>query len=257
MDLSLFSLEGKVAVVTGGNGGIGLAMATGLAKAGADVAIWARDPAKSSAAVDALGDLGVRAVAFQCDVADEESVVAATEATIEALGRVDVLIANAGVHGAGNFPDDFPLEEWDRVYSVNVRGLFLTVREVTARMIAQGEGGSVIIVGSTGGILGIAQAPHYSSSKGAALQLTRALAVRLARHRIRVNAIAPGFIRTDMTEDMTSNPKFEQVMIDLRNPMRRWGEPEDFAGPAVFLASDASGFMTGTTTVVDGGMLIA
>ncbi len=255
MDLSRFSLEHRVAVVTGGNGGIGLAMATGLAKAGADVAVWARNAAKSEAAVASLIELGVRAVAIECDVADEGSVGAATAATVDALGRIDVVVANAGVHGAGRFPTDFPVEEWDRIYDINVKGVFLTVRATTAQMITQGDGGSVIIIGSTGGILGIAQAPHYSSSKAAALQMTRAFAVSLARHRIRVNAIAPGFIRTDMTEG--SSPKFEEVMINLRTPMRRWGEAHDFEGPAVFLASDASAFMTGTTTVVDGGLLIS
>jgi NAD(P)-dependent dehydrogenase (short-subunit alcohol dehydrogenase family) len=257
MDLSRFSLEHKVAVVTGGNGGIGLAMATGLARAGADVAIWARNAAKSEAAVASLLELGGRAVAIECDVADEGSVGAATAATVDSLGRIDVVIANAGVHGTGRFPTDFSLEEWDRVYDINVNGAFLTVRATTAQMIAQGGGGSVIITGSIGGILGIAQAPHYSSSKAAAIQMTRAFAVALARHRIRVNAIAPGFIRTEMTEESAGNAKFEEVMINLRTPMRRWGETDDFEGPAVFLASDASAFMTGTTTVVDGGLLIS
>ena len=249
--------DGQVVWITGGGTGIGLAMARGLAKAGADIAVWARNTAKSEAAVTELRGLGVQAVAVPCDVTDEGSTTDATAATVEALGRIDIAVANAGTHGTGRFPTDFPLEEWDRVYDVNVRGLFLTVRATTAQMISQGDGGSVIITGSTGGILGIAQAPHYSSSKGAALQMTRAFAVQLARHRIRVNAIAPGFIRTDMTDDAASNPKFEEVMIKLRNPMRRWGEVDDFEGPAVFLASAASGFMTGTTTVVDGGMLIS
>ncbi len=257
MDLSLFSLKDNVAVVTGGNGGIGLSMATGLAKAGADVAVWARNTAKSADAVRSLAAHGVRAEAIACDVTDEESVAAATSATVDAFGRIDIVVANAGVHGAGSFPDDFPVEEWDRVFDTNVRGVFLTVRSTTSQMIAQGGGGSVIITGSTGGILGISQAPHYSASKGAALQMTRAFAVRLARHGIRVNAIAPGFIRTDMTTASAANPKFEQVMINTRTPMRRWGEPEDFEGPAVFLASQASAFMTGTTLVVDGGLLIS
>lgn len=251
----MFSLDGRVAVVTGGNGGIGLGIARGLAKAGADVAVWGRNPDKNAAAVAELADLGVTAEAFAVDVVDEEAVEAATAATLERFGRVDALVANAGVSGAGLFPQDFPTEEWDRIMDVNVRGVFLTCRSVTNAMVEAGTGGSVIIVGSTGGLLGIAQGPHYSASKGAVLALTRALAVRLARYGIRVNAIAPGFIRTEMTDAMQS-PKFEEIMIQARNPMRRWGEVDDFEGPAVFLASDASRFMTGTTTVVDGGFLI-
>ncbi|MEX1286920.1 MAG: glucose 1-dehydrogenase [Acidimicrobiia bacterium] len=255
MDLSMFSLDGKVAVVTGGNGGIGLGMARGLAKAGCDVAVWGRNPDKNTAAVAELADLGVMAESFEVDVANEEAVEAATAATLDRFGHVDVLVANAGVSGAGQFPQDFPTEEWDRIMDVNVRGVFLTCRSVTNAMVDAGTGGSVIIVGSTGGLLGIAQGPHYSASKGAVLALTRALAVRLARYGIRVNAIAPGFIRTEMTDAMRS-PKFEEIMIQARNPMRRWGEVDDFEGPAIFLASDASQFMTGTTTVVDGGFLV-
>ena len=252
----MFSLDGKVAVVTGGNGGIGLGIGRGLAKAGADIAVWGRNAEKNAAAVDELVGYGVSAAAFAVDVADEAAVVAATAETLERFGRVDVLVVNAGISGSAAFPQDFPTEEWDRVMDVNVRGAFLTAREVTKHMVDAGNGGSVIVVGSIGGILGMNLNPHYSTSKGAVLAFTRAMAVRLARYGIRVNAIAPGFVRTEMTEEM-DNPKFEELMIKTRNPMRRWGEVDDFEGPAVFLASDASRFMTGTTTIVDGGFLVS
>lgn len=256
MDLSTFSLAGRVAVVTGGNGGIGLGMARGLAKAGAAVSVWGRNEPKNRAAVDALRALGVDADSVGVDVTDEESVVAATATTLERFGRIDVLVANAGISSYGDFPTDFPTDEFDEVMGVNARGTFLTIREVTNAMVVAGSGGSVVVVASTAGLLGMGQAPHYSASKGAALALTRALAVRLARHGIRVNALAPGFVRTEMTDVMASNPKFEEVMINLRTPMRRWGEVDDFEGPVVFLASDASAFLTGTTIVVDGGFSI-
>ena len=256
MDLSRFSLEGKVAVVTGGNGGIGLGMASGLAKAGASVAIWARNESKNHAAVEHLRALGASAESFAVDVSDEESVEAAMAATLEALGRVDVLVANAGVSGAGLFPEQFPTEEWDRVMGINAGGVFLTTRTVSQAMIEQGDGGSIIVVASTAGLLGNPTGPHYSASKGAALALTRALAVRLARYGIRVNAIAPGYIKTAMTDPMVGNEKFEEIAIKYRTTMRRWGEPEEFEGPAVFLASDASSYVNGATLVVDAGFTI-
>lgn len=256
MDLSTFSLEGRTAVVTGGNGGIGLGIARGLAKAGADIAVWGRNAEKNGTAVDELRSLGVTAESFVVDVADEEAVAGATTATVECFGGIDVVVANAGVSGRAAFPRDFPTEEWDRVMDVNVRGAFLTLRETTKVMVDAGTGGSVIVVASVGGILGMNREPHYSTSKGAALALTRSLAVRLARWGIRVNAIAPGFIRTEMTDAMADDPKFEDLMIKARNPMRRWGEVDDFEGPAVFLASDASRYVTGTTLVVDGGFLV-
>ncbi len=256
MDLSKFSLAGKTAVVTGGNGGIGLGMARGLAKAGAAVAVWARNESKNAAAVAALRELGAEPLALAVDVGDEESVRAAVAATLDRFGTIDVLVANAGVMGAGLFPEQFPLDEWDRVMDINARGVFLTTREVAEVMRHQGTGGSIVIVASTAGLLGNPVGPHYSASKGAALALTRALAVRLARYEIRVNAIAPGYIRTEMTDPMVGNEKFEEIAIKYRTTMRRWGEVEEFEGPAVFLASDASSYVNGATLVVDSGFTI-
>lgn len=253
--MELFSLDGRVAVVTGGNGGIGLGIARGLAEAGADVAVWARNEAKSTDAVAELRGLGVRAEAIACDVSDEEAVADATAETVERLGRIDVAVLNAGVAGVGRLPE-FPTEEWDRVLDINLRGAFFTLRSVSDQMIEQGEGGSIIVIGSTGGILGNSVSPHYSASKAAVMQMAKAFGIQLARHQIRVNSIAPGFVETEMTDAMR-NPKFEQIMIGARTPMRRWGRADEFAGPAVFLASDASSFMTGATLVVDGGMLIS
>ena len=253
--MEIFSLTGRVAVVTGGNGGIGLGIARGLAQAGADIAIWARNPAKSADAAEELRAFGVRAEAIGCDVADEDAVAVATAETVDRLGRIDAAVLNAGVAGAGLLPD-FPTEEWDRVLDINLRGAFFCLRSISGQMIEQGDGGSIVVIGSTGGILGNSLSPHYSASKAAVMQMAKAFGVQLARHRIRVNSIAPGFVETEMT-DVMRNPKFEQLMIGARTPMRRWGRADEFAGPAVFLASDASSFMTGATLVVDGGMLIS
>jgi NAD(P)-dependent dehydrogenase (short-subunit alcohol dehydrogenase family) len=253
MDLTMFSLEGKSAVVTGGNGGIGLAMARGLVKAGANVAIWGRNPEKNIQAVAELSAYGPAVISIQTDVGDEASIKAALAETLKAFGSIEVAVANAGISGVGDFPSDFPTEEWERVMDVNVTGVFVTLREIADAMVKSETHGSLILTGSIGGVLGMAQAPHYAASKAAVLHMTRALALKVGRHKIRVNAIAPGFIRTDMTGDWQENEKFEQTMIRSRTPLRRWGTPEDFEGPTVLLASDASSFMTGTTIFVDGG----
>lgn len=250
----MFDLTGKTAVVTGGNRGIGLGYARGLAKAGANVAIWSRNRAKNDAAVTELRDLGVEAIGIECDVTDEASVAAATTTVVESFTRIDALFANAGVSNEASFPDDFTMDRWRSVLDVNLDGAFLTCREVSKAMIAAGAGGSIVITASVAGRLGIPRQPHYSASKGAALNLTRSLAQALAKHRIRVNSVSPGFIETDMTEDWSANERFEQSMIRGRVPLKRWGTAEDFEGVAVYLASEASSFMTGADLTLDGGL---
>ena len=250
----MFDLTGKTAVVTGGNRGIGLGYARGLAKAGANVAIWSRNAEKNRAAVDELRSLGVEAVGIECDVTDEVSVTAATHAVIEAFDGIDALFANAGVSNDSSFPDDFSLERWRSVLEVNLDGVFLTCREVSKAMIAKSDGGSIVLTASVAGRLGIPRQPHYSASKGAVLNLTRSLAQSLAKHRIRVNSVSPGFIETEMTDDWTGNERFEQSMIKGRVPLKRWGTVADFEGVAVYLASDASSFMTGADLTLDGGL---
>lgn len=251
----MFDLTGKTAVITGGNRGIGLGYATGLAKAGAAIAIWSRNETKNQDAVAQLESTGATALSVECDVTDEASVARATEVTMEALGHIDALFANAGVSNDARFPDEFSLERWKSVLDVNLDGVFLTCRDVSQAMIAGGSGGSIAITASVAGRLGIPRQPHYSASKGAVLNLTRSLAQSLARHQIRVNSISPGFIETDMTAGWSGDARFEQAMIQGRVPLKRWGTSEDFEGIAVYLASDASSFMTGADLVLDGGLL--
>jgi NAD(P)-dependent dehydrogenase (short-subunit alcohol dehydrogenase family) len=249
--MSMFDLTGTVAVVTGGNRGIGLGMARGVAKAGAAVAVWSRDEQRNAAAVEELVGLGAAAAGCVCDVADRTSVDAALTATLDRFGRIDSLFANAGVSAGVRF-EDMDDVEWLRVIDVNLNGVYHTTQAVAQRMIEQGEGGSLVLVASILAHFGMASAPHYSASKGAVLQLAKSLAARLARYDIRVNAISPGWIETEMTEELRSDERAAGFGL-ARTPMRRFGRPEDLEGPAAFLASDAARFMTGAELVVDGG----
>lgn len=248
--MDLFDLTGRVAVVTGGNRGIGLGMVRGLLKAGGSVAIWARDSDRNAAAVSELGSLGP-VVGFGCDVSDADSVAGAMRATLDRFDHVDTLFANAAATGGVRF-EEMDYDEWRRVFDVNVDGLYHCARIFTDRFIAQGGGGSMVFTASVAAHLGIPTAPHYTASKGAVLQLARALAGRLARYDIRVNVLSPGWVATEMTEDLTSDERFEAFAM-ARTPLRRWGDPSDFEGPAVFLASSASSFVTGAELIVDGG----
>jgi NAD(P)-dependent dehydrogenase (short-subunit alcohol dehydrogenase family) len=247
----MFDLAGHVAVVTGGNRGIGLGFARGLGKAGASVSIWARSAARTAEAVRELETIGIVAQGVACDVADEASVAAALAATAERFGRVDSLFANAGTSGAVGFPD-IDLEAWNTLFDVNVVGTLLPVRDVTRNMIERGGGGSVVVTSSIGATHGLPVSPHYSASKAAQLGLVKALAVKLAKHGIRVNAVCPGWVATDLTAPQQDHEGF-QTAIQTRVPLRRWGTPEDFEGIAVYLASPASSFVTGVDIVIDGG----
>ncbi|MGH8911606.1 MAG: SDR family NAD(P)-dependent oxidoreductase [Acidimicrobiia bacterium] len=250
--MDLFDLTGHVSVVTGGNRGIGLGLARGLAKAGASVALWARDLAAADQAAAELKGLGKADIdAVACDVTDEGSVSEALDATVDRFGQVDSLFANAGTTSGVSFPE-MELADLEDVLEVNVGGVFLVAREVARHLIARDAAGSINITSSIAAHHGLPTAPHYSASKGAATALARALAVRLARHRIRVNVIAPGWIATEMTDDLQGHERFESA-LQTRVPMRRWGTAEDFEGAAVFLASEASSFMTGAELTIDGG----
>jgi len=252
---TLFDLGGRGAVVTGGNGGIGLGMASALLDAGAAVAIWGSNPDKTERARAQLaaecGD-PARVHAFVCDVGDEAQVDAAFAASARALGRVDACFANAGVSGKGTMLLDLSLDEFRRVQRINVEGVFLTLRAAARHMAAVGRGGSLVATASTAAIEGAARNSHYGASKGAVCSFVRALAVELARHRIRANSILPGWIATEMTERSFANPKFESAVMP-RIPARRWGTIADFGGIAVYLASDASAYTTGEQFVIDGG----
>jgi NAD(P)-dependent dehydrogenase (short-subunit alcohol dehydrogenase family) len=251
---ALFDLTGHVAVVTGANKGIGLGMAKGLARAGADVAIWSRSQDQNQAAAGELEKLGVRALPVACDIANEPSVQEACAATIEALGRIDSCFANAGFGDYYN-PLKASLERWRRVLDVNLDGTFLTLREVAKHMVERGGGGKLVTISSITERFGAARQPGYAASKAALGALVRSLAIELARHDIQVNNLQPGWIDTDATEPMRDNELLSKTVVK-RTPARRWGDPADFEGIAVYLASDASRFHTGDTICVDGGYSI-
>jgi len=254
MGLQLFDLTGTVALVTGGNGGIGLGMARGLADAGAAVAVWGTNPDKNATAVDELRGLGADAEAFVCDVGDPEQVGASFAATLERFGRVDTCVANAGVGGRAASFLDMSLEEWRRVQRINSEGALHTLQAAAAHMVERGEGGSLIGVSSTAALGGQPKGEHYAHSKAGMVALMKSLAVELARYGIRANAVLPGWIATDMTALAVESEHFNERVIK-RVPMRRWGEADDFAGIAVYLASKASAYHTGDQLLIDGGYM--
>ncbi len=251
-----FDLSGRSAVITGGNGGIGYGMARALLAAGASVAIWGSNAAKTAQAREQLiADCGdaQRVHAFVCDVGDEAQVEAGFAASVAALGgKVDACFANAGVSSKGVPLVEMSLEEFRRVQRINVDGVFLTLRAAARHMVQRGEGGSLVATASTAAVEGAARNAHYGASKGAVTAMVRALAVELARHGIRVNSILPGWIVTDMTDAAVHNEKFANAVLP-RIPMRRWGETDDFGGIAVYLASSASSYATGEQFLIDGG----
>ncbi len=247
----MFSLAGKVAVVTGGNGGIGFGMACGLARAGARVVIAARDTAKSATAVATLRDLGSDAFAVTTDITDEDAVGALFAEVALRCGRVDVLVNNAAMF-LRRAPQDMQLAEWHDVMEANATGPFLCARAAYPHLCAAG-GGKIINVASLVSLFGVAHAVAYSASKGAVLQLTRSLATAWAADRIQVNAILPGWVDTPLTHDARSSVPGLNDSVIARTPAGRWGEIGDFEGIAVFLASGASDFITGAAITVDGG----
>jgi 2-deoxy-D-gluconate 3-dehydrogenase len=249
--VSTFDLKGRVAVVTGGNGGIGLGMARGLAGAGAAVVVAGRNREKSRAAVAELEGLGARAVAIEVDVADEASVDALIRGAVERLGRLDILVNNAGIN-IRKPPQDLSPAEWRLVIDTNLTSAFLACRSSYPVMKVQG-GGKIINIGSMMSIFGHPMVAAYAASKGGIVQLTRALAAAWAPDNIQVNAVLPGWIDTDLTREARRViPGLHETVL-ARTPAGRWGAPADMAGIAVFLASDASDFVTGTAIPADGG----
>jgi NAD(P)-dependent dehydrogenase (short-subunit alcohol dehydrogenase family) len=249
-----FDLTGKVAVVTGGNSGIGLGMARAVAEAGADVAIWGTSAGKNASAKAGLAGTGRKIVALECDVGDEAAVEAAFAETLAQLGRVDGCFANAGVAGRANAPSftHMAAGEWRRVLRVNLDGAFFTLRAAARHMVERGGGGALVATASLAAIEGAARSEHYAATKGGLISMIRALAVEFARHGVRANAILPGWIETGMTAAAIGNEKFAGNVLP-RIPMRRWGEGDDFGGIAVYLMSSASSYHTGDTFLIDGG----
>lgn len=254
-DLGGAALAGRVVVVTGGNGGIGLGMAEGCAKAGADVAIWGRNEAKLTAASEQLAAHGTRVEALVCDVSHEASVAAAFAATVERLGKVDTMMANAGRPDVGKALWDYSIDEWREVMATNLDGVFLTLRVAIRHMIERGEGGALVAVSSTSAIHGAPMTSAYATAKTGILGMTRGLAVALARHRIRVNALLPGWTATEMMEQAKQNERFVHNTT-TRTPVRRWADPSEFNAVGAYLADPSLTFHTGDHLVVDGGYTI-
>ncbi|MBH35642.1 MAG: 2-deoxy-D-gluconate 3-dehydrogenase [Dehalococcoidia bacterium] len=251
MPLDSFNLSGKVALVTGGNSGIGLGMAKGLAESGADVCIWGTNIEKNERSQKELSSIGIKSHAIKCDVSSEDQVETAFQETLDIFGKVDSCFANAGAGGGAPF-HEFPTDLWRKVMGINLDGTFFTFRAASKHMIERGEGGRLVGTSSTSAIHGAARNEAYASTKGAMLAMVRGLAVEMARYGITANSIIPGWIETAMTSARVGDERFEDRVMK-RVPIRRWGTPEDFAGIAVYLASDASSYQTGEEFVVDGG----
>jgi 2-deoxy-D-gluconate 3-dehydrogenase len=251
MKSALFDLSGKVAIVTGGNGGIGLGMARGLADAGADIAVVGRNQAKSTAAVADLGERGVRAISVVADVTDKAAVAAMVERVSGELGRIDILVNNAGIN-IRKGPHALEIEEWDSVIRTNLTSAFLCSQAAYPAMKQTG-GGKIINIGSMMSIFGASFTPAYAASKGGIVQFTRSCACAWAADNIQANAVLPGWIDTDLTKRAREQIDGLHDRVLARTPAARWGAISDFAGIAVFLASPASDFVTGTAIPVDGG----
>ncbi len=256
MAYDAFDLTGKVAVITGGNGGIGLGFARAVAAAGADVSVWGTNPEKNAAAEKELQEINPSASATICDVSNESAVEEAMAGVIERYGRVDACFPNAGIGTQNQKPFfEHSNEDWFRVIDVNLHGVFYTLRAATRQMVKQGEGGSLVLTSSGTAIQGSAKGQAYAATKGGMIAMTLALSTEMARYKITANAIIPGWVDTPMTERLFQWDKFVNAVMP-RIPMRRWGTPEDFGPIAVYLMSGASRWHTGDVIKIDGGFSI-
>jgi len=254
-----FNLSGKVALITGGNGGIGLGMAEGLARAGCDVCIWGTNKSKNTDAAARLAAYGTDVSAFVCDVSDPAAVEKTFADTLAHHGRVDGCFANAGIGGRGIQFDEFTEEEWHRVIGVNLDGVFHTFKHAARHMRERANAGDpfgrLVGTASLAAISGQPRGEHYAATKGGLISMIRALAVEYARYGVTANVILPGWIETAMTEGSMGNPKFADAVM-RRIPVRRWGQPEDFAGIATYLMSTASNYHTADSFLIDGGYAV-
>jgi len=253
MALDLFDLTGKVAMVTGASKGLGKAMAAGLAKAGADLALCARNLDDLRKAAAEVGKFGTRVETFPLDVLDRESIHEAVDSILSRFGRIDILVNNAGINIRKTVLD-LSEEEWDSVLDTNLKGYFLVSQAVAPVMIRQG-GGKVINLSSIFGAVGMNHQAAYAASKGGIVQLTKVMAIEWAGSNIQVNAIGPTYFETPLVAALRNDPERFRF-INERTPMGRWGQPEELEGTVVFLASKASNFITGQTIYVDGGWTI-
>ena len=254
MPYSPFDLTGKVALITGGNSGIGLGMARAIAEAGADIAIWGTNAAKNAAAKADLESTGRRILALECDVGDEAAVEASFARTLETMGRIDGCFANAGVSGrSGGKPfTEMTSEEWHRVTRVNLDGAFYTFRTAAKYMVSNQIEGVLVGTASLAAVEAAPRSEHYAATKGGMISMVRAMSAEFARYGIRSHSILPGWIETNMTANAVATVGFQTKVLP-RVPMRRWGTGDDFGGIAVYLMSSASRYHTGDTFVIDGG----
>ena len=246
-----FDLGGRVAIVTGGNGGIGLGMAEGLARAGAAVVVAGRNAAKNATAVKALQALGAKAAAIVVDVTQQPACKSMVATALDQFGRLDILVNNAGIN-IRKQPQEYTPEEWKSVLETNLSSAFYCSQAAYPAMLKSG-GGKIINIGSMLSIFGAAFAGPYGASKGGVVQLTKSLACAWAKDNIQVNSVLPGWIDTELTRAARKEVAGLHERVLARTPAGRWGDPADFAGIAVFLASGASDFVTGTAIAVDGG----
>ncbi|MEZ5279649.1 MAG: SDR family oxidoreductase [Acidimicrobiales bacterium] len=251
----MIDLNGRVFVITGGNGGIGLGMAEGIARAGGSLAIWGRNEAKNAEALETLARFGVDTRAYVCDVGAEDQIVETMQRSRSDFGRIDGCFANAGRGGFGKKFVDTSLDEWREVMRINLDGVFLTLREAARHLIDQGNGGSLVAVSSTSAIHGAAGNEAYGTAKTGLNGLVRALAVGLARYQIRVNSLLPGWTITDLASGGYQNDVFRDATIK-RTPVRRWAEPAEFREVGAFLADPTITYHTGQEVVVDGGYTV-
>ncbi|MGB5269910.1 MAG: glucose 1-dehydrogenase [Eudoraea sp.] len=249
----LFDLTGNVAVITGGNGGIGRSIAIGLAQAGASVTIFGRNDAKNKATLSELKEIGVPAMALKIDITKRTELAPAIKKVEQELGSISILVNNAGnVSLSGGVLNETE-KDWDSVIETQLNAVFL-LSKLVAKSMVEKKRGKIINIGSMYSFFGSGLIPSYSAAKGAVIQLTKSMAIELAPQNVQVNAIAPGWFETDMTAPVRTMPLNDEII--MRTPAGRWGQPEELAGTAVFLASKASDFVTGETIRVDGGYAI-
>jgi 2-deoxy-D-gluconate 3-dehydrogenase len=253
MNLELFDLTDKVAIVTGGNGGLGLGMALGLANAGANIVVASRNQEKTQQAVQTIESLGVKALGVFLDVLQPELIEACMQHTVDTFGGFDILVANSGTV-VRKPPEELSIEEWDLVVDTNLNGTFLCCKAAFPHLVKRG-GGKIITNGSMFSIFGSTVRSAYPASKGGIVQLTKSLAVSWAKYNIQVNCIIPGWLKTDLTRQVYEHPEWNPTILK-RTPAGRWGIPDDMRGIAVFLASHASDFITGQSIAVDGGFSV-
>jgi 2-deoxy-D-gluconate 3-dehydrogenase len=253
--MKMFDLTGRVAIVTGGNGGLGLAMAEGMAACGADIVVAGRNAEKARAALDTLAQHGRRAIFIAADVTSQAACRKLVADTVAQLGRLDILVNNAGT-SIRKMPQDYSEAEWHQVLDTNLTSAFLCSQAAYAPM-CQAGGGKMINIGSMMSLFGAPYATPYASSKGGIVQMTRCLATAWAKDNIQVNAVLPGWIDTDLTRTARSQVDGLHQRVEARTPAGRWGVPGDLSGVAAFLASAASDFVTGAAIPVDGGYSVA